>query len=133
MSLEQALVARVAATSSLVALIGTRFYAGVAVQNATRPYVVFDTIGGEGRARTMGDGVNLVRQRVQMTVVATTVSSEIDVHAALLTAFDWWSGTLGGTEVHHASAEGAKVVIDSEQTLPDTRVTSQDFMFAYRE
>jgi hypothetical protein len=81
----------------------------------------------------MGDGVNMNWQRVQMTIVATTKATEVATHAALMDAFDWWSGTLGGTDVVHSEADGAKNTIDSEQTLPDVLVTSQDFIIAYRE
>lgn len=133
MSLESALVAQAAATPSLVSAIGARFYNGVAPQNGTRPYVVFDLIGGEGRVRAMGDAVNHVVQRVQMTVVATSASSEIAVHAALLTAFDWIAGTVGGTPIIHSHADGGRQTIAGEATLPDTRVSSQDFIVHYRE
>ncbi len=133
MSLESALVAQAAATASLVAAIGARFYNSVAPQNAARPYVVFDLIGGEGRVRAMGDAVNHVAQRVQMTVVSTSASSEIAAHAALLTAFDWIAGTVGGTEIIHSHADGGRQTIAGESTLPDTRVSSQDFIVQYRE
>ena len=133
MSLESALVARALATASITSAISNRMYNAVAPANATRPHVVFDLIGGEGRERAMGDGVNLVRQRVQFTVVATTAATEIATHAALLDAFDWFNGTAGGTEVIHCHADGARQTIGSESWLPDTRVTSQDFIIQYRE
>jgi hypothetical protein len=132
-SLELALVARAAATSSLTAAIGGRFYNGVAPQNGARPYVVFDLIGGEGRVRAMGDAVNHVVQRVQMTVVATSASTEIATHAALLDAFDWYAAIVGGTEIVHSHADGGRQTISGEATLPDTRVSSQDFLVQYRE
>lgn len=133
MSIESAIVARSAATATLVAAIGNRMFNSVAPANATRPHVVFDLIGGEGRERSMGDAVNLVRQRVQFTVIATTATSEIATHAALLDAFDWYNATIGGTEIVNAHADNARQTIASEQVLPDTRVTSQDFIFLYRE
>jgi hypothetical protein len=133
MSIESAIVARTAATATLVAAIANRMYNGVAPANATRPHVVFDMIGGEGRQRAMGDAVNLVRQRVQFTVIATTATSEIATHAALLDAFDWYNGTTGGTEIINAFADDGRQTIGSEQWLPDTRVSSQDFIFLYRE
>jgi hypothetical protein len=132
-SLESALVARAAATTSLVAAIGARFYNGVAPQNSAKPYVVFDLIGGEGRVRAMGDAVNHVVQRVQMTVVSTSATTEIATHAALLSAFDWLAVTAGGTEIIHSHADGGRQVIAGESTLPDTRVSSQDFLVQYRE
>lgn len=133
MSLEAALVARAAATPALVAAIGARFYNGAAPQNAPRPYVVFDLIGGDGRARSMGDGVNVVVQRVQMTVVANSAVTEIATHAALLAAFDWLSGVIAGTEILHAAAEGGRQTIAIAAVLPDARVSSQDYMVHYRE
>lgn len=133
MSLESALVARAAATASLVAAIGNRFYNGVALQNGAKPYVVFDLIGGEGRVRAMGDAVNHVVQRVQMTVVASSAASEIATHAGLLDAFDWLAATVGGTEIVHSHADGGRQVIAGEATLPDTRASSQDFIVQYRE
>ena len=133
MSLESALVAQAAATPALVTAIGNRFYNGVAPQNGTRPYVVFDLVSGEGRVRAMGDAVNHVVQRVQMTVVATSASSEISTHDALLVAFDWMTGTVGGTQIIHSHADGGRQTIAGEATLPDTRVSSQDFIVQYRE
>lgn len=133
MSLESAIVARCAATATLVAAVGNRVFNGTAPANAARPHVVFDMVGGEGRERSMGDAVNLVRQRCQFTVIASTALTEIAAHAGLIDAFDWYNGTIGGTEIVNVYAEGARQTIGSEQTLPDTRVSSQDFIFLYRE
>jgi hypothetical protein len=133
MSLESAIVARAAATPSLVAEISNRMYNAVAPANAARPHVVFDLIGGEGRERSMGDGVNLVRQRVQFSVISDSAISEIAVHAGLLAAFDWYQATIGGTEIVNAHADGSRQTIGGESVLPDVRVTSQDFIFLYRE
>lgn len=133
MSLESAIVAQAAATPTLVSAIGSRFYNALAPQNATRPYVVFDLIGGEGRTRAMGDAINMMRQRVQMTVVASSASTEIAAHDGLMAAFDWRSGTIGGTEIVHAHADGGRQTLSVEQTLPDTRVSVQDFQIFYRE
>jgi hypothetical protein len=133
MSLESAIVARAAATPSLVTEISSRLFNAVAPANAARPHVVFDLIGGEGRERSMGDAVNLVRQRVQFSVISDSAASEIAVHAGLLAAFDWYQATISSTEIVNGYAEGARQSIGSEMSLPDTRVTSQDFIFLYRE
>lgn len=133
MSLESAIVARTAATPSLVAEISNRMFNAVAPANAARPHVVFDLIGGEGRERSMGDAVNLVRQRVQFSVISDSAISEIAVHSALMTAFDWYQATISSTEIVNCYAEGARQTIGSEMLLPDVRVTSQDFIFLYRE
>jgi len=133
MSLESAIVARAAATPSLVTEISNRLFNAVAPANAARPHVVFDLIGGEGRERSMGDGVNLVRQRVQFSVISDSAINEIAIHAALMTAFDWYQATISSTEIVNCYAEGARQTIGSEMWLPDTRVTSQDFIFLYRE
>ena len=132
MSLESALVARAAATHPAKTTRAS-WSNGVAPQNCPRPYVVFDLVGGDGRVRSMGDGVNLAVQRVQMTVVANSAATEIDAHEGLLAAFDWLSATVGGTEVVHAHADGGRQTISGESVLPDTRVSSQDFIFQYRE
>ena len=133
MSLESAIVARTAATPSLVAEISNRMFNAVAPANAARPHVVFDLIGGEGRERSMGDQVNMARQRVQFSVISDSAISEIAVHAALMAAFDWYQATISSTEIVNAYAEGARQTIGSEMSLPDVRVTSQDFIFLYRE
>jgi hypothetical protein len=133
MSLESAIVAQAAATASLVSAIGNRFYNALAPQNATRPYVVFDMVGGEGRTRAMGDAVNMVRQRIQMTVVANSATTEIAAHDGLLAAFDWKAVTIGGTEIVHSHADGGRQSLSGEQQLPDTRVSTQDFFVFYRE
>jgi hypothetical protein len=133
MSLESAIVARAAATPSLVTEISNRLFNAVAPANAARPHVVFDLIGGEGRERSMGDGVNMTRQRVQFSVISDSAVTEIAVHGALMTAFDWYQATISGTEIVNAYAEGSRQTIGAEAVLPDTRVTSQDFIFLYRE
>jgi hypothetical protein len=133
MSLESAIVARAAATPSLVTEISNRLFNAVAPANAARPHVVFDLVGGEGRERSMGDGVNMARQRVQFSVISDSAINEIAVHAALMAAFDWYQATISGTEIVNAYAEGSRQTIGAEAVLPDTRVTSQDFIFLYRE
>jgi hypothetical protein len=70
---------------------------------------------------------------VQFSVISDSAITEIAVHAALMAAFDWYQATIGGTEIVNAYAEGSRQTIGAEAVLPDTRVTSQDFIFLYRE
>lgn len=132
-SLESAIVARAGAHSGLNALISGRVYDRRAPQQAARPYVVFEQIGGPGRARSMNNGATLWAARVQFNVIASTTASEIAVHEQLLAAFDWLGrGTYGGTDIELGYAEGGRTSVDSVQVMPDLRESSQDFIFHYR-
>ena len=132
MSLNAAIVARATTHAGLSALIAGRIYDRRAPQNATRPYVTFEMVGGAGRVRSMSNGVDLFAQRVQFTVIANTVTDELSVHDQLIAAFDWLHGPHGSTAIELAQTDGGRQSLDSIQVLPDARESSQDFIFHYR-
>jgi len=132
MSLEAAIKARIAAHAGLTALVASRVFNAYVSPLPTRPYLIFRLIDGPGRPRSMGNGATLVAQRVQVTVIAESASSEIAVHAQVLSALDWLTGTYASTWIELAYAEGSKIVLPPNANTPDLRESSQDFIFHYR-
>jgi hypothetical protein len=132
MSLEAAIKARIAAHAGLTALVSGRVFNTYVSPLPTRPYLIVRMIDGPGRARSMGNGATLIAQRVQVTVISESASSEIAVHAQVMAALDWLTGTFAGTAIELSYAEGAKIVLPPNATQPDLRESSQDFIFHYR-
>lgn len=97
-NIETALKAIAAGNAGLVALIGTRFFHGVAAQNAASPYVCYTRIS-DIPDRVMGGRSGLRRAHYQVEAWAEPSSTQgaaeraNAVAAAVFAAFDEYKGT----------------------------------------
>lgn len=134
-TIDDALIARAAATAGLTALIGAqpnmKLYPHDAVsQNATRPYVAYQLISGP-REHAMGSDPGMVRARFQFTCWGDTDTSSRDVADQVRLCYSRFRGTLLGVEI-------MDVFLDNEHPLgrdPDTRFFRRalDFIVWHRE
>lgn len=93
--MEEALIARLLATTGVSALVGSRVYPGSVPQGATMPAVVVNVISGGPLYADDGE-VGLDNTRVQIDCWATTYSSAKTVARAVRDSLSAFVGTVSG-------------------------------------
>lgn len=96
MLIEQALMTWLLATSGITSLVSTRIYFAVAKQEVAKPYMVINKISGV-RELSHETNSHLAHPRFQFSIFGTTYSSVKAVAAALQSALQGYTGTMGGT------------------------------------
>ena len=90
----QKFFALVGNASGVAAVIGDRFYPGLAPQGVTRPYCVYTRVASDPQNSLGGFTGNLERVRVQVDCYAETFDSAVAIAAAVRAAVD-----AGGTGI----------------------------------
>lgn len=128
MTIEGAILARVAAYGALNALIGTRVYALRLPQKPTLPAVVFTRIG-EDFEHASGADPNIRKLLLQFSSWATTYEGAKAVADQVHAAFSRYAGTLDSTVIDQCFAENVVDLDDDETKLSHV---AQDFTIWYR-
>lgn len=102
--IQEAVLAKLAATSALTALVSTRIYNGTAPQGVGLPYVVFSEISSD-RPRSMSGAVAIVDSRVEVLAYGASPDSSIAVADAVRGALDGYRGTSSGVSVRSCRLE----------------------------
>jgi len=95
MLIEQALMTFLLAQTGITDLVGTRIHFVQAPQDTETPYLVFQKISGV-REHSHDGASGLANPRFQFSAFAETYSAAKGVIAALQTALDGYTGTMGG-------------------------------------
>jgi hypothetical protein len=95
MLIETALMTDLLAQTAITALVSTRTHFGVAPQEVAKPYMVLNKISGV-RIHSHETTSHLAHPRFQFSIFGTTYSSVKAVAAALQTALQGYTGTMGG-------------------------------------
>ncbi len=131
MSIETAIVARVAAYSGLSALVGTRIFPqGTAEQETTKPYLTYSKISAV-RQSTMGKRARIVRARIQIDVYAATKLSAIAVRTQVINAFDNWSGTSDSITIQYSTLDTEMDTTELEGTETEVKRETLTFLISY--
>ncbi len=109
MSYQSDIIAAIAASEPLVALVGDRVFWDVADGSAVAPYLVLQTISGDSETTHDGD------RRVSMPLIQVTcwASGKITAIAVMQT----WDDELAGREI--AGASDVSLVYAGEQSTRD--------------
>jgi len=93
--IETALMTFLLAQSGITDLVSDRIYFVIAPQETEKPYMVVTKVDGP-RSHSHEGSSHLAHPRFQFSVFATKYSDAKNVIAALQTALDGYSGTMGG-------------------------------------
>lgn len=133
MSLEAALVARVAATSSLVSLIGARCFPVLVPETAMLPAIAYSLVS-DVREEVMGVNAGLRHARVQLTILANTYAQALGIQAACEMAFNRYRGTSAGVVIQDTFIENTAAGLDSgsgQEAGEGTMTRTMDLLFHY--
>lgn len=133
MSIEAAIIARVAATASLVTLVGTRVSPIVVPQSAALPAIAYQLVS-DVREEVMGVNAGIRRARVQLTILADTYASALAVSAAVETAFNRYRGTSASVVVQDCFIENTASGLDpqsGQEAGEGTMSRTMDLLFHY--
>ncbi len=119
MAAEQAIVARLIATSGFTDLVGlspTRLYPVKkdAGDKPKLPYVIYSRFPGAGPIRSMGGGASKESDFI-FDIYASSFTVVQSVATQVEAALDWFSGASGGTTVLHTELEGTSDIDLDEQ------------------
>jgi len=95
MLIEQALMTYLLAQTGITDLVGDRIHFVIAPQDVAKPYLVVTKVDSPEVSSHDGPS-GLSHPRFQFSSFATTYSSAKTISAALKTALDGYSGTMGG-------------------------------------
>lgn len=95
MLIEQALITYLLAQSGITDYVGDRIYQVRALQNARTPYLVVTKISGV-REHSHDGSSELAHPRFQFSAFSTTYNEAKNIIAAVQTALQGYSGTMGG-------------------------------------
>lgn len=126
---EQGVHARLAGSTAVNALAGTRIYALQIPQNPTFPCATYELIGAE-RESVMSADTGQVHARVQVTSWAKTYTAASALSEAVRTTLQRWSGTSTGVVIDEVFIEDEGVFFD-ETTATHAHVL--DLMVHYQE
>lgn len=93
MSIEDAIYSHATNDAGIAALIGTRIYPGVATQNPTAPYVVYQRVSSVPISN-LADDTDITEARFQFNLYADSYDSAVAVMEAFRTAFVRFKGTV---------------------------------------
>ena len=95
MLIEQALMTFLLAQDGITGYVGDRIYYVQAPQETPQPYMVISKVDGP-REHSHDGSSHLAHPRFQLSVFASTYSDAKNCVAALQTALDGYTGTMGG-------------------------------------
>jgi hypothetical protein len=95
MNIEQAFQVELLETSAVTALISTRAYYVKALSDVSLPYLVIHSISNIPVRPYVTAATGKLVTRLQVSIFATTYASCKAISAAIKTAFDGFSGTMG--------------------------------------
>jgi Protein of unknown function (DUF3168) len=144
MTIEEALLDRIASLSAVVATVGGRVYLLLAPQSPTYPYVLVQGVSDVSSLHARGP-VALKSARVQVDTVAHVNAGDPYATAARLleaikgdgkgpqaSGLDGWIGVIGTIDVHECAAAGRTPGRYDPGEIQAVRI-SQDFDVWYRE
>lgn len=122
----QALYTKLAATSGVTNLVGTRIYLTEALQNAPTPYLTYFTVTAP-RGYTFDGPDGSVESFFQFDAYDTTDSnagklSVIAIANAVRSALAGFRGTVSGVKFMRVTVQG-----DRDLTVPETRMARRSF------
>lgn len=129
MTLEEGLVAYLAANEGVAALVGTRIYPLVVPQDAALPALAYQRISSP-REHVHTGASGLVRARIQVTNVGGTYSAAKALAETVRVAMDGYSGAMGTVAV------GAALLMNENDTWLDmfnAPVVRHDYAIWYQE
>ena len=107
-TIEEAMVARMAATAAITALIGSttsmRLYPLAVPQTATLPAMAYQKISSPKEQSQSGSS-HLARSRFQLTLIAETYAGVKALATAVKQCWDDYHGTVSGVRIDHCSID----------------------------
>ncbi|GIV86629.1 MAG: hypothetical protein KatS3mg054_0658 [Chloroflexus sp.] len=126
----EAIVALLRNNPSVSALVGTRIYPLVVPPDVAKPAIAYQVIS-ESRGYIMTGQDGITNTRIQLTIVANSVTSADAVGRACHNALSGYSGQVGSTTIYlitHANE------YDTQQVEGDElRVLRQDYQVKWKE
>lgn len=112
------------------ALVGNRIYPLVAPQDREKPLLVYQTVStARGYEQDGADG--LVRQRVQITVVAESVETARTTAQALRNCLSGYQGTINGIKIYLIALENEYDIAPNAES--NLRVARMDYQIYWKE
>ncbi len=134
MAVEEAIYTILTGDGVVGPLIATRVYPGLAPQEATLPYVVYDRISTP-RVRSLDGTSDLAHPRHQITSWATTYAGAKALATAVRNALDDYSGAVGAETIDDAYIDDEGDVANLSPGVDERRMfgVRQDFVIWHRE
>lgn len=126
---EQAVVARLAASTAVTGRAGTRIYPVELPQDPKLPAVTYDLISST-RESVMSQDYGTVHARIQVTAWANTYSAASGLSEGVRAAVQRWTGTSTGVTIHDFFIENEFSFRDSDT---GTHAHTLDLMVHYEE
>jgi len=136
-SVRSGLYSRLAGTTAVTTLVGTRIFPNFAPPDATLPYIVYSVVS-QGHDHYIGAAAGRATPRVQLDVYDATLLSCETIANVLRTNLDGFSGTLGSSD----TVECTLCMLDNEIDLYEppaagenvgTYHIAQDYLIHYVE
>jgi hypothetical protein len=128
----RAIMARLAASSAVAAIVGTRISPLVTHAPSEPPYLVYTVVGGEAWNSMSGQS-GMAQARVQVDAYALTYAEAQELAASVRAALDNFRGTAGGVRVGGISRQTAPVDFYEADVEPRLFRVSQDFIVTHDE
>jgi len=130
--IDDAVFQRLAGFAGLSALVGSRIYPDVAPDNATAPYVVYQTQAPIDLGGDMDESGDLVTTRAQVDAWAAKRSQADKVAKQVRRALRDFSGTVAGVRIADIRADSGFKDFDDD---PPPRLfrSSQDYLIQHYE
>jgi hypothetical protein len=132
MLIEQALMTYLLAQSGITALVGQRIYFVIAPQETAKPYIVVTKIDAPEVGSHDGPA-ELASPRFQLSVFAVTYSAAKNISAAIKTALDGYSGTMGGAGGLHVDIPRREDENDFYEESTGLFQVASDYIVWYQE
>ena len=120
MSLKDALYEQLKDNAGISALVGTRVYHSVAPESATRPFIVFQQIGGD-HVHDMSGASGLARRDIQIAYYADKPKDAEAGSEAIRNAIDGFNGTMGTIVTADVSGSFLSGSIDTFEPAAETK------------
>ena len=124
----ESMVAYLVANAGLSALVGDRLTPGYIPQEDALPAISYTDIGGE-TFFTLAARQKLKEPIYQFKIYATTYAGAMAVYAALNTALENYSGTMGSYEVQEIQLQDEPIHDWEEETK--SHVITVEYKFSY--